>query len=229
MDMTQRQFGHNPTPAAPGAPEPDGDTLSTALRHATREAHRRAETSGIIRRMLKRRIDRADYVRYLRNLHPVYHALETRLSAMPADAGFGQVANPALYRQGAIEGDLDALAGPGWRQEMAPLPGALAYARRIDGADPARLAAHAYVRYLGDLNGGFVIRRLLRESLGLGAAELSFYEFDGIGDPAAFRDDFRGWLDRLIPRLCARAVVDEAQVAFRLATELSIEIERCPA
>ena len=227
--MTQRHCSPDPVNLAREAPRPAGASLSSTLKHSTREAHRRAETSGVIRRMLARRVERADYILYLRNLHPVYRALERRLAALPAHADFGPATTPGLYRRGAIERDLASLAGARWRRQVPALPAALAYVKRIQSADPARLAAHAYVRYLGDLNGGFVIRRLLRESLGLTDAELSFYDFDAIEDPVGFCNNFRAWLDTLALRLNARDVIDEALVAFQLTTDLSIAIDGCPA
>ena len=117
------------------------------------------------------------------------------------------------------------MASNSWRSGGALQPATRAYIRRIDNADEAQLAAHAYVRYLGDLNGGAIIKRLLRDSLELAEAELMFYEFGGIADRAAFCDQFRAALDSLPSRYDAERILDEALVGFRLATEQSIEVE----
>ena len=74
----------------------------------------------------------------------------------------------------------------------APAPRGLAeYTSRLralaSARDPAPLLAHAYVRYLGDLSGGQVIRRRVARAYGLeddGGAGVSFYEFAKLGGGA---------------------------------------------
>jgi heme oxygenase (biliverdin-producing, ferredoxin) len=140
-------------------------------------------------------------------------------------AGYRVLTDPALARGAALEADLRALAGATWRTRIPLLASAKDYAQRIDQASPSQLLAHAYVRYLGDLNGGQIIRRLLRDSLALGDAQLGFYAFPEIDDIESFREDFRAALDALAAQLDAESVVDEALRAFALATRVSIDIE----
>lgn len=63
-----------------------------------------------------------------------------------------------------------------------------AYTERIEllsDTEPARLLSHAYVRYLGDLSGGQVVKRRVAKSYGIdlegddqsGHAGVRFYEF----------------------------------------------------
>lgn len=200
--------------------------LASILKQETQAAHRRAETSGVIRRLVRQQASRAIYIAYLRNLHPVYQMLEQRLAELGREPPFDVIAHPALYRRTALERDLSALAGNGWRDSIAMLPATRAYITRLATADEAQLAAHSYVRYLGDINGGTIIKRLLRKSLALDETELAFYEFDDISDPAAFCDDFKAALDTLSKYHDTRRIVDEALVGFRLATDQSIEIEK---
>jgi heme oxygenase len=200
-------------------------SLSAALKRATSEAHRRAEASGVIRQLIMRKASRGAYICHLRNLLPVYSALELRLTAMTDHPAFGVIAHPLLYRRISIENDLAALVGNDWASAAPLLPASRAYAERIATTDAAGLAAHAYVRYLGDLNGGSILKRLLRESMQLGDAELSYYDFDGIGDTAEYCAAFKRALDALAPDYDAARIVDEALAGFQLATELSIEIE----
>ncbi len=212
-----------PGDAVQAAQQPE--SLSAALKRQTRDAHRRAEKSGIIRQLVCRQASRASYIAYLANLYPVYRALEQRLAAMTSPAApFDVIAHPGLFRKAALEQDLNALAGSGWRVGIIPVSATRAYTARIEAADATQLAAHAYVRYLGDLNGGKIIARLLRESLQLEAAELSFYQFPEIGDPTAFCAGFRSSLDAMSGQHTAERIIDEALTGFRLATEQSIEI-----
>jgi len=200
--------------------------LSVALRSLTQAAHRRVENSGVIRRIIRRRASREAYAVYLRNLYPVYSALEKGLARHRSTAGFETLVDPGLVRCPAIESDLDALTGVGWRSRIALLPSAEAYGQRITEASQPQLVAHAYVRYLGDLYGGSILRRLLRESPGLSDEELGFYDFPAIGEVAAFRDRFKARLDDFGSLADRGLVVAEALYAFELATDLSIEIER---
>ena len=54
-----------------------------------------------------------------------------------------------------------------------------------DSSDPSPLLAHAYVRYLGDLSGGQVIRRAIAKAYGVESADSAgtrFYEFGKLGE-----------------------------------------------
>ena len=203
-----------------------GDSqLSARLKQATVSAHRGAESSGIIRQLIEQRASRDGYQVYLAGLHPVYAALESRLAPLRAAPGFDRIADPALARQAKIEQDLRSLCGPDWRRRVPRIRGAEAYARRILNASRAQLVAHAYVRYLGDLHGGQVIKRMLRKSLALDVTQLNFYDFPAIEDIVAARRRFRDALDYLGVRLDGDLVVDEALTAFALATRMSLEVE----
>ncbi len=196
--------------------------FAAALKAATRELHGRAERSGFIAAMLRGQASRMGYIRWLRNLLPAYEALEAGLERHREVPGLAGLAGPALHRAPAIRRDLRQLAGPDWAGcEM--LRAAADYAARISAvadATPILLAAHAYVRYLGDLHGGQIMRRILAETPGLGAAELGFYDFDGIGDLPGFRAECRAAIDAAAHDDPA-ALIAEAQAAFAANIALS--------
>jgi heme oxygenase len=86
---------------------------------------------------------------------------------------------------------------------------------------PALLIAHAYTRYLGDLSGGQILKRLLANKPGLAPDELSFYDFPG-HDLTQLKTDYRTALDRAGAQVKdPQAVIDEGSEAFRLNTDLS--------
>jgi heme oxygenase (biliverdin-producing, ferredoxin) len=69
-----------------------------------------------------------------------------------------------------------------------------------DSADPSLLLAHAYVRYLGDLSGGQVIRRRLAKAYNIdvdGGEGVMFYNFRNLeGTRSGTAGDFKkikGW------------------------------------
>ena len=114
--------------------------LADPFKSRTRSLHREAERSGILPDLLRSRAGREAYVLLLRNLLPVYEALEQELDrAGPALSGF---AEPDLCRA-----DLDHIAGPRWAETIPLLPSALALCRadrngrgqRSDPAGPACL------------------------------------------------------------------------------------------
>lgn len=199
-------------------------SLSAALREQTRSLHADAERSGIMRHFLRGRIDRRAYVSMLAALHPIYDALEAGLEAHP----HLPVRFPALYRTPSIAADLDVLHGPDWAGEVSIAPSARTLADRIAAvaeARPARLAAHAYVRYLGDLSGGTALGARVRRALGLGNGEgTAFYAFPP-PDAAAWKARFRTALDSMGGDTHTHArVVDEACAAFRLHITMFEEI-----
>src|SRR5690606_25093074 len=95
-----------------------------------------------------------------------------------------------------------------------PTPATVAYAQLLAGlaADPVRLAAHHYTRYLGDLSGGQHIGRAL--SRRFGEATTSFYRF-AIDDLDAFKQQYRAKLDAAgLDAVAERALLDEAARAY---------------
>jgi heme oxygenase (biliverdin-producing, ferredoxin) len=195
-------------------------SLSARMRAATKDLHAAVERAGAMGSLLQGKLSRAGYLALLRNLHAIYRALEAGLAPQPVPATWR-----VLARADALERDLDALLGPGRTAAPALQPAAVSYVAHLQGlaaARPALLAAHAYVRYLGDLNGGQVLARLVAKALHLQPGEaVAFYDFgpaERVAELAqAFRQDLDAW-----PRdaLEADALVDEARSAFERHREL---------
>jgi heme oxygenase len=172
--------------------------------------------------LVRGRVTRPAYGALLRSLHSIYEALEAALDAHAASPVVRPLGHGPLRRTGALEADLAALYGGRWREILSPAQAASAYAeqvRRIEaegGAGLARLAAHAYVRYLGDLHGGQVLARTVRAGLRLdGEAGLRFYDFGPPAQVAALREGLRAALDALpLSEAESDQVVDEARDAF---------------
>jgi len=204
---------HDAARAGTAAPAP---RLSQELRAATAEVHARAERGGIVAALLGGRATRHGYALYLRNLLPAYRSMERGLEVSRA---LRPLARPELFRAAAIESDLRALDGERFEARLALLAPARAYAERIEQAamhEPGLLAAHAYVRYLGDLSGGRIVGRTLGRSLGLDETCLAFYRFEGIASPTAFKAEYRRALDAWGAEPALRAaIVGEAVQAFR--------------
>jgi heme oxygenase len=209
-----------------GAPS----TLSAALFGQTHALHAKAERSGIVSDILTRRVSAKGYALFLRNLAPAYRRLEIGLERHRRTPGVGTFARQELYRSAALETDLVALSGTGWQEALPPPTDASErYARRIDEAAAsggAGLIGHAYVRYLGDLSGGQIMKRLLAESLGLAKETLSFYEFPEIDDLTAYKRSFREALDEAPLGASEReAAIAAAIEAFTINIEVSDAVQ----
>lgn len=191
--------------------------LSTRLKLATQALHTEVERSGVMAALLAGRLERAGYVRLLRNLHALYAALEPRLDATRTHPLLAPLDTPPLARAGALADDLRVLHGPGWAAALPLAPAAADYAARLHAAPAPALLAHAYVRYLGDLSGGQLLRRRVAQRYGLeGEAGTRFYDFGDAAHAAALKQRFRTALAALAPAEDdARAIVDEACWAFR--------------
>lgn len=208
---------------------PSGN-LATDLREATRALHEQAERSGVSAQMLRGNVSIEAYALLLRNLLPVYRALEAGLECHRHTAGVRLVARPALYRGAAIAHDLGAL---GFVPDRLPLlPGAVRYAHRIEevaAAQPCRLIGHAYTRYIGDLSEGQILRKLLARLLRIPPTALTVYDFSDIDDLHAYRAEYRLALTLVADEADRQAIIDEAMQAFRLTIALSCAVETAMA
>jgi heme oxygenase len=207
--------------------------LTEILRIRTQALHTRAERSGVINDILHGRATRYAYALLLRNLLPAYETMEQGLERLRAQPGIGAVARRELYRAEALEADLRALHGDQWQQSLPLLPEGEQYRRRVAEAadgDGARLIAHAYTRYLGDLSGGQIMKRLLARLLQLEPQQLSFHEFPGIADAGEFKRDFRQALNRAAAEsVDIDGVIEEAMAAFELNIAVSEAVQKVDA
>lgn len=203
--------------------------LSDQLKSRTAGLHREAERSGVLHDLLRGGINQSLYVMLLRNLLPVYRALEDALDQPGRDPCLASLADPAVYRVNALRADIRHLEGTDDNDDL--VPSAAEYAARIaacaqSGRWPG-LIAHAYVRYLGDLNGGQILKRLISPKLSLDGAGLSFYDFPMAGDPRAFALTYRGAIDQAGLHLDdVEPVLAEAESAFRFNIAVGEEIKR---
>lgn len=218
---------HLPTEAPNTAPR----GLPERLRLETRDLHRQAEGAGVMATLLAGRLDATGYAALLHNLLAIYRALEQALARHQSHPAVAAVFNPALARSGALSDDLAGLleraalpAGDGL------VPATHACVLRLNGFEAHdethRLVAHAYVRYLGDLSGGQLLRRVISRSPALApVAGTRFYEFGNDDVVARHLAAFRAGLARLDERdIWSDAIVDEARQSFALHVRLFEEL-----
>ncbi|MEV0890196.1 biliverdin-producing heme oxygenase [Promicromonospora sp. NPDC050262] len=195
--------------------------LSAVLRQGTRDAHAGANSEQFIEELLSGALTRDAHADLTAQLLVVYEALEEASAALGSDDRGAGLVFAELTRVPAIERDLAFLYGPEWRDKIRILPATRAYAdhvREVGGSLP-QYAAHSYTRYLGDLSGGQIVKRMMKEHYGLGEEGLAFYTFPDIPKVKVFKDAYREALDELD--------LDDDEVAATLAeTHLAFTLNR---
>lgn len=124
--------------------------------------------------------------------------LEEGLAAHANDSVLSPTYNPALLSRGsALSSDISFLLGvpddnSSWKAHemnqtllLSPPPAFQAYVSRvarIAEEEPRRLLAHSYIRYMGDLSGGQIMKWNIRRAHGLvGDQGTRFYDFGLLG------------------------------------------------
>ncbi len=207
-------MGTHPRPAGPA------DALSTRLRSETAELHRAAEQRPFMATFFRGELSRGAYVDWLARQWHVYGALERELLAIAPDAlGHGLVPK-FLHRTERIGADLRFLTDGAWRPGE-PTPATAAYVERVQrNADfPPGLVAHAWLRYLGNVGGRDVLRRLVATSVGAVEGQrdgLAFTDYAEVGDEVGpFFGSFHANLDALaLDEVERDRVVAEARAGF---------------
>ncbi|NIY65000.1 heme oxygenase [Streptomyces malaysiensis] len=172
--------------------------------------------------LLGGRLGVAAYRRYSEQLWFVYRALESPADALAADPVAGPFLRPELARMAELERDLAHLGGPDWHTGLTALPATAAYAERVAECArdwPAGYVAHHYTRYMGDLSGGQIVRDTAEKTWGFDRKGdgVRFYVFESIGNPAAFKREYRALLDTLpVDDLEKQRAVEECKRAYAL-------------
>lgn len=207
------------------------ERLTTRLRAATSAVHDDAENAGFMSALMGGELDATAVADLAGQLWFVYGALEPAVRGVAETPEGAAIFDPRLERRDALAADLGFLSGTRWRADLEPLGPTTAYANRIAelgrSGDAAALLAHHYVRYLGDLSGGQIIARKLRDHYGIDGDGARFYDFATVGKIKPYRDAYRARLDALeLPGDVRDRVLAEAVLAFRMNIALFRELGR---
>lgn len=207
-----------------------GVNLSTMLREGTKKSHTMAENVGFVKCFLKGVVEKKSYRRLVTSLYFVYSAMEEEMERLKDHPVISKIYYPELNRKQSLEEDLHFYYGANWRDEIKNSPAGKAYVERIREVaktEPELLVAHCYTRYLGDLSGGQILKKISQRAMNLTDGEgTAFYEFDRIPDEKAFKNKYREAMDELpIDMATAERIVDEANAAFGRNMELFEELE----
>ena len=207
---------------------------SAAWRAGSRAEHEAAEASGFVADLVAGRASALQYVAYLRRLRVVYAELEPALEDHRDHPAVAAVHDPVLRRLPALDADLRHWSGGAAPAQaggaVAGSPAADAYRARLQRArrQPHLLVAHHYTRYLGDLSGGQILARAVRQGFpdrSLADGGLDFYAFAEIPAPVRWKRAYRERLDALeLDREADDAMLAEVREAFRLNHALLDEV-----
>lgn len=174
--------------------EPIEEPFAARLRAQTQTAHTRAESAGFMNDLMGGAGSTADYVALLGQYFFIYDALERSGERFRDDAIGRAFVDDALLRSEAIAADLQFFLGDDWREALTALPATSAYVATLD-ALPARgsaqFVAHHYLRYLGDLSGGQIIRVMVQRHYGIPEEGLTFLSFPLVAKPKTYKDAYR--------------------------------------
>lgn len=204
--------------------------LATKLREGTKKSHTMAENTGFVACFLKGTVEKTSYRNLVTNLYFVYSAMEEEMERQKDHPIVSKIYFPELNRKAALEQDLFYYYGPNWRDQVAPSPAAeeyIARIREVSNTAPELLVGHSYTRYLGDLSGGQILKKIAQTAMNLADGEgTAFYEFKTISDEKAFKNKYRQAMNDLpIDDATADRIVDEANDAFKMNMNMFKELE----
>lgn len=207
--------------------------LSEALKEATKEVHEQAENTQFMKSFQRGQVLLREFKLYLASLYYIYSALEEESERNKDNPVYTPVYFPAeLNRTAALEKDLEYFYGPTWRQEIQCHEATQKYVERLHHVgqyEPELLVAHAYTRYLGDLSGGQILRKIAQKSLHLPQTGegLAFFIFPGITNISKFKQLYRARMNTLpMDAATEKRIVEEAKKSFLLNIEVFEELQR---
>ncbi|XP_042294020.1 heme oxygenase 2 [Sceloporus undulatus] len=210
--------------------------LSELLKEGTKESHDRAENTQFVKDFLKGRIKRELFKLGTVALYFTYSALEEEMERNKDQPVFTPLYFPLeLHRKEALEKDLEYFYGEGWREKIQCSEATQHYVERIRHVgrhQPELLVAHAYTRYMGDLSGGQVLKKVAQRALKLPSTGegIQFYVFDNISNAQQFKQFYRARLNALdLDQETKERIVKEANKAFEFNMQVFEELDKIGA
>jgi len=171
--------------------------MGTTLKELTWEHHKNAERQEFVKVLMGGSIDPKVYATYLFNQHAMYNILEVTSMAHGLLNDFPEIRRAPLIHEDFLELWTDNNNAPKLLESTNDYMGHIKFI--MD--DPKKLMAHLYVRHMGDLSGGQMIRKKV-------PGKGRMYDFEG--DIPAIKDKIRTKL--------SDDMADEAKLCFEYAT-----------
>ena len=154
-------------------------------------------------------------------LYFTYSALEEEIDRNKDHPAFAPLYFPTeLHRKKALIRDMEYLYGEHWEEQAQCSEATRKYVERIHEVgqnEPELLVAHAYTRYMGDLSGGQVLKKVAQRALKLPSTGegTQFYLFENVNNAQQFKQLYRARMNALDLNLETKEkIVEEANKAF---------------
>ena len=205
--------------------------LAAQLREGTSKSHSMAENVSFVKSFLSGIVDKESYRKLTANLYFIYSALEEEMQKHKDHPLIKPIYFAELNRKKNLERDLEHYYGENWKSLIVISEATQSYVNRIQTVSqqkPELLIAHAYTRYLGDLSGGQLLKKIAQRALNIseGQPGLSFYEFYEINDEQGFKQKYKNALDSLdLDSPSIDQIIAEANVSFTMNMKMFQELE----
>lgn len=197
------------------------------IKVSTDAAHAQAENAQFIASLMGGSLDKPAYRDYLTAFLPIYIRMEELLKERQESQLISYFGHRALDRAEKISNDIAALdAQINSSFDGKSLKSVHNYLERLNvDITDARLLAHHYIRYLGDLSGGQAISKLVARHYAIEADALNFYDFAQVGDSVFYKKRYRDLLN-LVPFSQQDKIefLDEVSILYKLTTKIFIEL-----
>nr|YP_009397459.1 Heme oxygenase [Dasyclonium flaccidum]ARW66645.1 Heme oxygenase [Dasyclonium flaccidum] len=203
--------------------------LAQQLREGTTKSHSMAENVSFVKSFLSGVVDKKSYRKLVGNLFFIYDAIEEEIEKNKDNKAVKATYFPELYRKNSLIQDLIYYYGNDWSDVVCPSLATKVYIERIHyigSNSPELLVAHAYTRYIGDLSGGQILKRIAKNAMNLPENfGTSFYDFQYIQDEKSFKDMYRNSLNNIpLTSMQIEQIIAEANIAFNLNMKVFQEL-----
>ncbi|XP_046846198.1 uncharacterized protein LOC124439942 [Xenia sp. Carnegie-2017] len=207
-----------------------GIVLHHELEVKTMRKHRQTTKAPFIKAIMKGKLDVDSYKLFMYNMYFLYKVMEEEGDRHREDPKVKHVYFPKeLRRTPEIIKDLEYYYGSDWKGKMKPMTTIRKYIarlRQLGDEEPMLLLAHQFTRYLGDMEGGQIMKKIVRKTFQLtGSNGVCFYEFANIPNLSDFKKVYRTHFDSLnLGKKDADRMVEESLKSFDFHIEFFAEL-----
>nr|QCI06894.1 Heme oxygenase [Halydictyon mirabile] len=204
--------------------------LAQQLRQGTAKSHSMAENVSFVKSFLGGVINKESYRKLVANLFFVYTAIEEELEKHKDNDIIKSIYFPELFRKSSLVEDLAYYYGLNWSDEIQPSHVTKLYIERIheiSNTQPELLISHSYTRYIGDLSGGQILKKIAINAMQLtNGSGTAFYDFKSIPDEKIFKENYRNALNDIpLSNKQIQQIISEANIAFNLNMKMFQELD----
>nr|YP_009397662.1 Heme oxygenase [Dipterosiphonia australica]ARW66848.1 Heme oxygenase [Dipterosiphonia australica] len=203
--------------------------LAQQLREGTTKSHSMAENVSFVKSFLGGVVDKNSYRQLIANLYFIYEAIEEQIEKNKTNIAVRAIYFPQLYRTQSLVQDLNYYYGSNWSAQIKPSSATQVYVDRINQigySNPELLIAHSYTRYIGDLSGGQILKKIAKSAMQLTDNKgTAFYDFNLIDNESTFKDLYRKSLNNIpLSNNQVEHIIAEANISFNLNMKIFQEL-----